>query len=141
LAVLMRSWLTASEAIQHVRKGHLVRDMALLLDEHGAADGHDRGDDAVDPLGRLILGGFEVAGGVLGDGDVRGHPAVTGSSVEDAPKLGVTLDQIGIIAPAEGNRYYAAPLQEKRRWLRDKQTCDDRLTAKDTRGMSHVLLA
>ena len=33
------------------------------------------GDDAVDALGALILGGLEVAGGVLGDGDVGSHPA------------------------------------------------------------------
>ena len=33
------------------------------------------GDDAVDALGGLVLGGLEVAGGVLGDGDVGGHPA------------------------------------------------------------------
>ena len=33
------------------------------------------GDDAVDALGALVLGRLEVAGGVLGDGDVGGHPA------------------------------------------------------------------
>jgi hypothetical protein len=48
---------------------HLVLDVLLLLDEHGAADGHDEGDDAIDALGGLVLGGLEVAGGVLGDGD------------------------------------------------------------------------
>jgi hypothetical protein len=61
----------------------------------------------------MVLGRLAVAGGVLGDGDVGGHPAITGSSVEDAPKLGATLDQIGIIAPAERNRYHARPIQEE----------------------------
>jgi hypothetical protein len=37
---------------------HLVRGLRLLLGEHGAADGHDSGDDAVDALGRLVLGGL-----------------------------------------------------------------------------------
>jgi hypothetical protein len=50
------------------------------------------GNDAVDALGALVLRRFQIAGGVLGDGDVGGHPAITGSSVEDAPKLGATLD-------------------------------------------------
>jgi hypothetical protein len=30
---------------------HGVLEVRLLLGDHGAADGHDRGDDAVDPLG------------------------------------------------------------------------------------------
>jgi hypothetical protein len=35
----------------------------------------DGGDDAVDALDRLVLGRLEVAGRILGDGDVGGHPA------------------------------------------------------------------
>jgi hypothetical protein len=46
--------------------------MVLLLGDHGAADGHDRGDDAVDALGRLVFGGLQIAGRILGDGDVGG---------------------------------------------------------------------
>ena len=45
-----------------------VLGLRLLLGDHGAADGHDEGDDAIDPLGGLVLGGLEIAGGVLGDG-------------------------------------------------------------------------
>jgi hypothetical protein len=52
-----------------------VFGLGLLLSDHGAADGHDGGDDAVDALGGLVLGGLEVAGGILGDGDVGGPPA------------------------------------------------------------------
>jgi hypothetical protein len=36
---------------------------------------HHQGDDAIDALGRLVLSRLEVAGGILGDGDVGGHPA------------------------------------------------------------------
>jgi hypothetical protein len=39
---------------------------------HAAADRHDQRDDAVDPLGALVLGGLQVAGGVLGNRDVVG---------------------------------------------------------------------
>jgi hypothetical protein len=35
----------------HSHKEHRVLRLRLLLGEHGAADGHDGGDDAVDPLG------------------------------------------------------------------------------------------
>ena len=35
---------------------HLVRGLRLLLGDHGAADRHDEGDDAVDPLGGLVIG-------------------------------------------------------------------------------------
>jgi hypothetical protein len=35
----------------------------LILGDHGAADGHDEGDDAIDVLSALVLGGLEVAGG------------------------------------------------------------------------------
>ena len=45
-----------------------------LLGQHGAAEGHNQGDDAVDALGALVLDGFEVAGGLLGDGDVDDRP-------------------------------------------------------------------
>ena len=40
--------------------------MGLLLRDHVAADRDDGGDDAVDPLGALVLGRFEVAGGLPG---------------------------------------------------------------------------
>jgi hypothetical protein len=36
---------------------HLVRGPRLLLDDHGAADGHNQGDDAIDPLGGAVVGG------------------------------------------------------------------------------------
>ena len=36
------------------------------------------GNDAIDALGALVLGGLEVAGRVLGDGDVGRHPAGDG---------------------------------------------------------------
>ena len=49
---------------------HGILGLGLLLGDHSAADRHDQGDDAVDPLGGLVLGGLEVAGGILGDGDV-----------------------------------------------------------------------
>jgi hypothetical protein len=49
-----------------------------FLEDHGAADGHDEGDDAIDALGALVLGGLEVAGRVLGDGDVGAIQRVTG---------------------------------------------------------------
>jgi hypothetical protein len=45
-----------------------------LLGQHGAADCHDKGDDAIDALGAPVLGALEVAGGVLGDGDVDDRP-------------------------------------------------------------------
>jgi hypothetical protein len=51
---------------------HLVLGRRFLLDDQGAADGHDQGDDAVDALGGLVLGGLEVASGVLGDRDIGG---------------------------------------------------------------------
>jgi hypothetical protein len=52
-----------------------VLGLRLLLGDQPPTDGHDQGDDAVDPLGGLVLGGLEVAGGILGDGDVGGPPA------------------------------------------------------------------
>jgi hypothetical protein len=45
---------------------YLVRGLRLLLGDHGAADGHDHRDDAVDALGALVPGGLEVARRVLG---------------------------------------------------------------------------
>ena len=54
-------------------KEHGVLRLWLLLSDHGAADRHDRGDDAVDALGALVLGRLQVAGGVLGDGDAIGE--------------------------------------------------------------------
>jgi hypothetical protein len=42
---------------------HLVRALRLLLGDHGTADRHDGGDDAVDPLGRLVLGGLRLPAG------------------------------------------------------------------------------
>jgi hypothetical protein len=50
-------------------------DQDRLVREYQSADGNAGGDDAVDPLGELVLGGFRVADGVLGDGDVGGPPA------------------------------------------------------------------
>jgi hypothetical protein len=40
--------------------------LRLLLGDHGAADGHGQGDDAVDAVSGLVLGGPEVAGGASG---------------------------------------------------------------------------
>jgi hypothetical protein len=34
--------------------------LGLLLGDHGAADGHDGGDDAVDALGGFVLGWLEA---------------------------------------------------------------------------------
>jgi hypothetical protein len=51
-----------------------ILGLGLVLGDQGAADRHDRGDDAVDALRALVLGGLEVAGGVLGDRDV-GRPS------------------------------------------------------------------
>jgi hypothetical protein len=39
----------------------------LLAKQHGAAGGHDEGDDAVDALGRVVLGGLRVAGGIAAE--------------------------------------------------------------------------
>jgi hypothetical protein len=44
-----------------------VFGLGLFLSDHGAADGHDQRNDAIDALGGLVLGGLEVAGGVLGE--------------------------------------------------------------------------
>src|SRR5918999_2538173 len=66
---------TATGTIPQSDKEHLVRRLRLLLGQHGAAQCHDDRDDAIDPLSGLVLGGLEVAGRILGDGDVRGHPA------------------------------------------------------------------
>jgi hypothetical protein len=63
------------KAISHGEHG--VLGLGLLLSDEGAADGHDGGDDAVDALGGLVLGRFQVAGGILGHGDVGGNPVVT----------------------------------------------------------------
>jgi hypothetical protein len=41
---------------------HLVGGLRLFLGDDGAADGHDEGDNAVDALGGLVLGGLDVAG-------------------------------------------------------------------------------
>jgi ROS/MUCR transcriptional regulator protein len=43
-------------------KEHGVLGLRLLLGDQGAADGHDQGDDAIDPLSALVLGGSGVAG-------------------------------------------------------------------------------
>jgi hypothetical protein len=53
----------------------LVLDMRLLLSNHGAPMAMMIATMPSIALGGLVLGGFEVAGGILGDGDVRGHPA------------------------------------------------------------------
>jgi hypothetical protein len=44
-----------------------ILGLGLLLGDHSAADGHHGGDDAVDAL---VLGGLEVAGRILDNGDV-----------------------------------------------------------------------
>jgi hypothetical protein len=83
-------WLSQDE--------HLVLGLRLLLDDHGAADGHDEGDDAVDPFGALVLGGLAVAGGILGDFDVAAircsgitrsepNPALTPSGIRPHQRL------------------------------------------------------
>jgi hypothetical protein len=71
---LLMGRATPNRAIQPQRQ-HLVRDVRLLLGDDGTADDHDESDDAVDALGALVLRRLEVAGGVLGDRDVGGHPA------------------------------------------------------------------
>jgi hypothetical protein len=43
-----------------------VLGLGLFLSEQGAADRHDGGDDTVDAVGALVLGGLEVAGGARG---------------------------------------------------------------------------
>jgi hypothetical protein len=48
--------------------------VGLFLSDQGAADGHDEGDDAVDALCGLFLGGLEGAGEVLSAGYVQGAP-------------------------------------------------------------------
>jgi hypothetical protein len=50
----------------------------LLLSDHGAADGHDGGDDAVDALGGFVLGGLEVAGGSWATATLAAIQRVTG---------------------------------------------------------------
>jgi hypothetical protein len=39
-----------------------VLGLGLLLGDDGATNGHDEGDDAVDALGALVLGGLEING-------------------------------------------------------------------------------
>jgi hypothetical protein len=58
-------------------KEHGVLGLRLLLGDHGAADGHDQGNDAVDAFGGLVLGGLQIAGGILGDGNVAAIQRVT----------------------------------------------------------------
>jgi hypothetical protein len=50
----------------------------LHLCDHCTADGHDQGDDAVDALGALVLGGLEVAGGVWATAKFAALQRVTG---------------------------------------------------------------
>jgi hypothetical protein len=69
----MGAWQATLAPSSRSQNEHLVRGLRLFLDDHGAADGHDQGDDAIDALDALVLGRLEVTGGVLGDGDVGGH--------------------------------------------------------------------
>jgi hypothetical protein len=64
----------------------LVLRLRLVLGDQGAADGHDEGDDAVDPLGGLVLGRLELAGGIPRDGDVGGRPAAQDGRCAQLPK-------------------------------------------------------
>jgi hypothetical protein len=82
----------------HSDKKHEVLRLRLLLGDHGATDGHDEGDDAVDALVALVLGRLEVAGGVLGDGDIGGHP-VQRHCTERSPS---PIRQTTTPAPARG---------------------------------------
>ena len=59
-------------------KNMRVFGLWLLLSDEGAADGHDEGDDAVDPLGGLVLGGLEVAGGSWATATLAAIQRVTG---------------------------------------------------------------
>jgi hypothetical protein len=79
----------------------------LLLRQHGAADGHDQGDDAVDALGALVLGGLEVAGGVLGPRR-RWLP----SSGSPGCAVGELLRDGQPLQLARGRRYRAEALAE-----------------------------
>jgi hypothetical protein len=54
----------------HSDKEHGVLRLRLLPGRHSAADGHDGGDDAIDALGGIVLGGLEVAGGIVSDGKI-----------------------------------------------------------------------
>jgi hypothetical protein len=47
----------------HSDKKDGVLRLRLLQGDHGAADGHDRGDDAIDALGALVLGGLRLPAG------------------------------------------------------------------------------
>src|SRR5918999_363249 len=66
---------TATGTIPQSDKEHLVRRLRLLLDDHGAPQCHDDRDDAVDALGGFVLSRLQIAGGILGHGDIGGHPA------------------------------------------------------------------
>ena len=57
---------------------HLVRGLRLLLGDHGAADGHDQGDDAVDAFGRLVLGGLRLPAGSRATATFAAIQRVTG---------------------------------------------------------------
>jgi hypothetical protein len=48
---------------RHPDKEQEVLGLGLILVDHGAADGHDRGDDAIDPLGALVLAGLRLPAG------------------------------------------------------------------------------
>jgi hypothetical protein len=81
LEVLGGSWATATApgnarkaALLVSQKEHGVLGLGLLLDDQGAADGHDQRNDAVDALCGLFLGGLEGAGEVLSAGYVQGAP-------------------------------------------------------------------
>jgi len=74
-AALVAFYLGRRGVSCHSDPDRLAGDILLLLGEDGAADRHDQGDDAVDALAALVLGGLEVTSGILGDGNVGSHPA------------------------------------------------------------------
>jgi hypothetical protein len=58
-----------------------VLGLGLFLGDHSAADGHDGGDDAVDPLGGLSLAGLRLPAGSWATATLRpssGSPAEGG---------------------------------------------------------------
>jgi Bacterial extracellular solute-binding proteins, family 5 Middle/PilZ domain len=85
----------------------------LLARQHGAADGHDQGDDPVDALCRLVLGGPEIARGVLSHGDVGGHP--TRHRVAAVGELARDHGTERRRLPGEIDLMYPVPLQDIRR--------------------------
>ena len=94
-------------------KEHGVLGLGLLLGDHGAADGHDQGDDAVDALGGLVLGGLEVAGGVLGE-DVAVVVVAPMRRTSCPPRARVSVRQPGVtVGAATGRRLSAVACRRR----------------------------